>query len=776
MEEDCLGEFLSESRKCPLALTDGEGTVLSFNARMREVVADSLPGHMRCAEIEGVSFPLDESKPSVAIWIGNRFSGKRQEGNGGTLPDLELAAPGPESFVRRFLVTPLGNNRFLWALLSDETAPAPSQGKEAAFSEESLVESLVESDYAMVALFNVNGTLERANTHFYNCLRLPADKPLTIEDAFPLGTFSQKGRQRLLRHFSDACTYVQQDGEASIFRNGRVRLQRIFYSFRPLVINGKIRCIAFCAHETMSVKITQVMETQLDMVLEEPPEESYNWLWACDAEGRMTEVGDGFYDASGFERGSMIGHKFSEDGVLPSIMGGDDLRLIKKAIAEHRQFLNKDVSLLTPLGRRWIRSSGYPVYNPVTGEYAGYRGASSDISYWRKVQDRLQKMARRNELLVSIVEVMPVGLVLHDAEHEDAPIAFVNDHFCEMSGYSREEIIGQSFDFLFLRDEQHRLEKERSIITMAWARVEEGETLVLEEECYRKDGTAFPSRALLFPILDEEGAICAFARLHHDLTEEREREERELKTQRLIALGELSRSLAHEVNNLLQPIISLTEFVRDAIPGKDAKALGDVETIAVSARKIREIVRNVMRFSDHSEEPQEILVLNRELRDALSFIRRLLPDTIRISERIPEMDIRVRAGRTSLVQVIVNLCVNASQAMGGLGEIGVYLSRERVTSIPEGAVPAEIEFNPGLYARIDVVDHGVGIDEEAIPNIFDPFFTSKSTGTGLGLTVVFVNVSQWGGFISVESAKSGPTRFTIHVPILVDASTERRAS
>jgi len=252
-----------------------------------------------------------------------------------------------------------------------------------------------------------------------------------------------------------------------------------------------------------------------------------------------------------------------------------------------------------------------------------------------------------------------------------------------------------------------------------------------------------------------------------DVTEARQREASERDRAKLAALGQLAGGVAHEINNLLQPALGVSDLVRDSLPEDDVDAHEALDHVLDSTRKIREIVRNILLFA-RKEDPRLASVnLVAELREAISFVGNLVPPSIEIREH--DLDAHfgkmVAVNKTQLTQVVTNLLVNAAQATTGTGSVTISVARmcSDVTEAGELAIEAGRD-----YLAVSVADTGSGMDQATQARIFDPFFTTKpiGQGTGLGLSVVYGILRSWRGAITVRSTPGEGTTFVLYIPVL----------
>jgi len=246
-----------------------------------------------------------------------------------------------------------------------------------------------------------------------------------------------------------------------------------------------------------------------------------------------------------------------------------------------------------------------------------------------------------------------------------------------------------------------------------------------------------------------------------DITERKKLETQLLRAQRLDGLGRLASGIAHDLNNILLPILISPGLLRERL--KDDLSRDIVDSIEVSARRGADIVRQLLTFGRGSEGERVAVQLPSLVNEMLSIMRETFPKSINLRSMIPAEVWPVRGDQTQLHQVILNLCVNARDAMLGGGDL--LLAVENCT-VDEAMARANAGAHPGRHVMLRVADTGIGIAPEHLDKIFDPFFTTKEVGqgTGLGLSTVLGIVASHGGFIQIESIVGSGTQFRIFLP------------
>jgi len=250
-----------------------------------------------------------------------------------------------------------------------------------------------------------------------------------------------------------------------------------------------------------------------------------------------------------------------------------------------------------------------------------------------------------------------------------------------------------------------------------------------------------------------------------DITEEIERERRRRITERLETLGTLAGGIAHDVNNMLVPILIMTPMVIESLPEDDPRR-SQLATVMSAGQRIRQVVAQILAFSRQERQEPQTLDLCEAVRGAIAIVRAIIPASVTLRDHL-ERDVGlIDAAPAQIDVILINLVVNAAQAIGySAGAIDVTLERTAVDPAPASGC---IDLPPGPYARIVVADSGSGMDAATLERIFEPFFTTKpiGKGTGLGLSVVFGTVKRLGGAIDVESEVGVGSTFTIHVPLI----------
>ena len=251
--------------------------------------------------------------------------------------------------------------------------------------------------------------------------------------------------------------------------------------------------------------------------------------------------------------------------------------------------------------------------------------------------------------------------------------------------------------------------------------------------------------------------------IHMDITEKKQLEAQFLRAQRLESLGTLASGIAHDLNNILTPILGVTQLLPLKFPEMTGHTRQLLDTLETSARRGSALIKQILSFARGVEGKRINLQLAHILQEIRQIIGQTLPKSIEISLGIEPHLWTVTGDVTQLHQVFMNLCVNARDAMPYGGSLTIEAEN---CTFDATTAQAFLEAQPGAYLRVTVTDTGKGIPPENLSRIFDPFFTTKDIGkgTGLGLSAVMGIVKSHGGFIHVQSELNRGSQFTIYLP------------
>lgn len=391
--------------------------------------------------------------------------------------------------------------------------------------------------------------------------------------------------------------------------------------------------------------------------------------------------------------------------------------------------------------------------------------ATRDITERKRAENVLRESEERYRKLV---EFSPDAIYVHC----EGKFALLNHVACRLFGAtSPADLIGTS-----ILDRIHPEFHPAVKVRMRRIREEQVNIPPLEEKLIRLNGTEFVAEVAAAPFVFQ-GKPSALV-IIRDVTEKKALEEKLLRNQRLESLGTLAGGIAHDLNNVLAPIMMSLDILGLKFADDDSKGL--LATISSSVQRGAELVKQVLTFSRGMQGERVAVQLRHIVREMKGIIRETFPKSIALQVQMPSDLWTVKGDATQLHQVLMNLCVNARDAMPKGGKLVI---RGENLEVDDAFVAMNPEAKSGLYVLLTVTDSGTGMPPEVQRRIFEPFYTTKELGrgTGLGLSTVLGIVKSHGGFVTVESEVGRGTQFKVYLPAersteLKNAQPERPAS
>jgi PAS domain S-box-containing protein len=374
----------------------------------------------------------------------------------------------------------------------------------------------------------------------------------------------------------------------------------------------------------------------------------------------------------------------------------------------------------------------------------------------RDVSDRklVAEALRRSEASFrSVVEEAPYGIYRANLSGQ---LLMVNPTLVKMLGYeSQEELLKAN-----LADDIHRDSREHQRLSEMFPRDQGFKDM--EVEWKRKDGSPITVRCSGRPVRDETGALGYLEVFAEDITERRVLERQLRMAQKMEAIGRLSGGIAHDFNNLLGVIIGYSQVMKRSL-GPSHSSYEHAEEIEKASQRAVSLTKQLLAFSRQQVLEPAILSLNVLVSDMEKMLPRLLGEDIKVDLNLDPSLGLVKADQSQLEQVLMNLAVNARDAMPEGGKLTVRTANVDLDLTYTRQHPGS---RPGRYVMLAVTDNGIGMDPETQAHIFEPFFTTKERdkGTGLGLSTVYGVVKQSGGYIAVDSEKGKGAAFSIFLP------------
>jgi PAS domain S-box-containing protein len=355
-----------------------------------------------------------------------------------------------------------------------------------------------------------------------------------------------------------------------------------------------------------------------------------------------------------------------------------------------------------------------------------------------------------------LVENAGEAFYLHDISGN---IIDVNQRACASLGYTREEMLTLSVHDVGLSSGDDGT-------TGLWKRVVKGAPMTLEGIHRRKDGTACPVQLRIDTFQRDQRPL--FLVLARDLTEPKRLEEQFLQSQKIGSVGRFAGSVAHDFGNMLTPILSYSELIARALPENQTRLHSYLREVIRASHRAADLSHQLLAFSRRQVIEPRVISLNDLIIATDNMIRRLIGEDIELVT-LPAAHLwLIRVDPGQLEQVLVNLAVNARDAMPGGGKLVIRTANVNLDD--DFGVHAPISGVKG-HVLLSVADNGVGITDEAKARLFEPFFTTKEMGkgTGLGLSSSYSIVTQFGGHITVESEPGQGATFNVFLPMVDEA-------
>ncbi|WP_337186338.1 PAS domain S-box protein [Phenylobacterium sp.] len=399
-----------------------------------------------------------------------------------------------------------------------------------------------------------------------------------------------------------------------------------------------------------------------------------------------------------------------------------------------------------------------PIRDPA-GTLIGFAQVTRDLTQRSVVQETLRRTEEQFRLLVQ--GVTDYALYMLDVEGR---VSSWNSGAQRIKGYTRDEIVGEHFSRFYAEDEQ------RDGVPAAGLRTAEHEgRWETEGWRVRKDGSRFWAHVIIDAIRSDDGDLVGFAKITRDITERREAEQALEETRRALfqsqkmeAVGQLTGGVAHDFNNLLTVIMGgLDTISRKA--GDASRTQRALEMARHAAERAASLTAGLLAFSRKQALQPTPTDLNALVRDMTELLHRSLGEQVELEGVLSSRLWRVEVDQNQLESAILNLAVNARDAMPGGGKLTLETAN---TYLDAGYAAQDAEVVPGQYVMISVTDSGSGIPADILSKVFEPFFTTKELGrgTGLGLSMVYGFVKQSGGHVTIYSEIGQGTCVKLYLP------------
>ena len=405
----------------------------------------------------------------------------------------------------------------------------------------------------------------------------------------------------------------------------------------------------------------------------------------------------------------------------------------------------------------WVDLSIVPIFD-LTGKVIMLIAEGHDLNQQKQTETSLRDSETRFRTLVATA---PVGIFQTDAAGN---CLFVNQQGLELMGVSQSEVLGRGWEKSIHPDDLVR-------VFAAWdSTVVVNQRFGLEYRLMTPQGQVnwVSGNAIA---IEDDGKITGYLGTLTDISEQKRLEQQFLRAQRLESLGTLASGIAHDLNNVLTPIVGAAQLLEVTLPTLDERSRRLLTMLVESSLRGSSLVKQILTFARGVDGQRTVLKLQHILVETIDVARQTFPKSIEISLDLPVEDLQmVCVDATQIHQVFMNLFVNARDALPHGGSITVTATN---LVIDDTNAKLHVDVRTGSYVVMTIADTGVGIDSEAIDLIFDAFFTTKEMGTGLGLSTVLGIIKAHDGDLHVDSEVGRGTCFTIYLPAVTNSEEKQ---
>ncbi|QIR38168.1 response regulator [Tolypothrix sp. PCC 7910] len=476
-----------------------------------------------------------------------------------------------------------------------------------------------------------------------------------------------------------------------------------------------------------------------------------------DLELRYTWV---YNPAFGFTAEEMLGKRDSE---LIPLESAHHLTAMKLGVLVTGVGTRDEVSITTAQGTRYYDLTVEPLRNEAQ-QIIGITCACIDISERQAALEERKLADATIREQAALLDISTDAILVRDLENK---ILFWNKSAEILYGWAAAEAKDKNASELLDTDEPSS-DMEAALLEVINKGKWQGELTKLT-----KTGKEILVASRWSLVCDEQGKPKSILTVDTDITEKKRLEAQLFRAQRLESIGTLASGIAHDLNNILTPILAGAQLLPMKFPNVDERTRHLLEILEVNAKRGADLVKQVLSFARGVEGKRINLQIRHLIVEVSKVLKETFPKSIQVIIDLSKDLWIVSGDGTQIHQVLMNLCVNARDAMPNGGSLSIYAKN---LFIDENYARMNLEAKVGPYIVITVTDTGVGIPEENLDRIFEPFFTTKEVGqgTGLGLSTVLGIIKSHGGFINVHSEKGVGTRFEVYLPA-VDGVETRKA-